>query len=84
MHQNKVYALWWNLGAQKAAFRNNVVQASFMLSELIGKKLKSHSEAEFLEECLQTLQTNLLSEKTQWDHSMERNLNPYFGYVSLY
>ena len=46
------------MGAQQAAFtrpnleKENVVRASYVVSDLIAKKLKPHSDGEFVKECL--------------------------------
>ncbi|TWW71158.1 General transcription factor II-I repeat domain-containing protein 2A [Takifugu flavidus] len=58
MRVDKVNALRRSLEAQQAAFirpssdRENITQASFVVSELIAKKLKPHAEGEFVKECL--------------------------------
>ena len=55
---DKVIALQRGLGAQQAAFKEprldgeNVMQASFVVSEFIAKKLKPHLEGEFVKACL--------------------------------
>ncbi|TWW59917.1 Protein ZBED8 [Takifugu flavidus] len=55
---DKVNALRRSLEAQQAAFirpssdRENITRASFVVSELIAKKLKPHAEGEFVKECL--------------------------------
>lgn len=51
---DKVNALLWGLDVQQGAFarpqsgRDSVIQASFVASELRAKRLKSHSEGEFV------------------------------------
>ncbi|KAK0144404.1 General transcription factor II-I repeat domain-containing protein 2A [Merluccius polli] len=52
MHLDKINALRRSLGAQHAAFTENVTRASFVVSELIATKLKPHAEGEFVKECL--------------------------------
>lgn len=60
MRVDQVNALRQSLVAQQAVFtrphsdRDNVTHASFVVSELIAKKLKPHSEGEFVKECLVT------------------------------
>lgn len=55
---DKITALCRCLGAQQAAFirpqtdGENVTWASFVVSELIAKKLRPHVEGEFVKECL--------------------------------
>lgn len=56
--KDKISALRNGLAAQQATFTKtradseNVVRASFVVSELIAKKLRPHSEGEFVKECL--------------------------------
>ncbi len=58
MHFDKMNALRQSLGAQQSAFtrpqtdRQNVTRASFVVSELIAKKMKPHAEGELVKECL--------------------------------
>lgn len=58
VRKDKLNALRRSLGAQHAAFtrpildRENVVHASSVVTELIAKKLKPHSDGEFVKECL--------------------------------
>ena len=58
LRSDKINALKRSLGAQQAAFtrpnleKENVVRASYVVSELIAKKLKPHSDGEFVKECL--------------------------------
>jgi len=58
MRLDKVNALRRSFGAQQAVFirpqsdRDNTTHASFVVSELIAKKLMPHSEGEFVKECL--------------------------------
>ncbi len=58
MRLDKVNTLRRSLSAQQAVFtrphsdRVNVIHASFVVSELIAKKLRPHSEGEFVKECL--------------------------------
>lgn len=55
---DKINALRLSFGAQQALFTRpqanveNITQASFVVSELIAKNLKLHSEGEFVKECL--------------------------------
>ena len=52
---DKVVALWWSLIGQQAvlsklrADQDNMMQASFVVRELIIKKLKRHAEGEFVD-----------------------------------
>lgn len=56
-------------GAQQATFtgpqtdRENIMRASFVVSELIATKLKSHAEGEFVKECLVAAAKLLASNK---------------------
>uniref|UniRef100_UPI0035901BC1 general transcription factor II-I repeat domain-containing protein 2-like n=1 Tax=Myxine glutinosa TaxID=7769 RepID=UPI0035901BC1 len=58
MRLDKVNVLRRSFGAQQAVFirpqsdRDNTTHASFVVSELITKKLMLHSEGEFVKECL--------------------------------
>jgi hypothetical protein len=58
MRLDKIKALQRSLESQQAAFtrprcdRDNVIQTSYVVSELIAKKLRPHVEGEFVEECM--------------------------------
>ncbi|XP_073687696.1 general transcription factor II-I repeat domain-containing protein 2A-like [Garra rufa] len=71
MRLDKVNALRRSLGAQQAVFtrphsdRENVIRTSFVVSELIAKKLKPHSDGEFVKECLVAAAELLAPEKVK-------------------
>lgn len=57
MHLDKINALQWSLESQVAFTRprwdrDNVIQMSYVVSELIAKKLRPHVEGEFVKECM--------------------------------
>ncbi|KAK0148944.1 General transcription factor II-I repeat domain-containing protein 2 [Merluccius polli] len=58
LRKDKINALRNGLAAQQATFTKpradseNVVRASYVVSEMIAKKLRPHSEGEFVKECL--------------------------------
>ncbi|KAK1333566.1 LOW QUALITY PROTEIN: hypothetical protein QTO34_005951, partial [Cnephaeus nilssonii] len=58
MRLDKINALQRSLELQQAAFtqpgcdRDNVIQTSYVVSELIAKKLRPHVEGEFVKECM--------------------------------
>ncbi len=60
-----------SLSAQQAVFtrphsdRENVIHASFVVSELIAKKLRPHSEGQFVKECLFAAVELLASDKVK-------------------
>lgn len=69
MRLDKINTLHRSLGAQQATFtgpqtdRENIMRASFVVSELIATKLKSHAEGEFVKECLVAAAKLLASNK---------------------
>ena len=58
LHLDKINALQRSLESQQATFtrprydRDNVIQTSYVVSELIAKKLRPHVEGEFVKECM--------------------------------
>ncbi|MBN3322622.1 GTD2A protein, partial [Atractosteus spatula] len=58
MRLDKINALQRSLESQQAAFtrprcdRDNVIQTSYVVSELIAEKLRPHVEGEFVKECM--------------------------------
>ncbi len=71
MPLDKVNTHQRSLSAQQAVFtrphsdRENVIHASFVVSELIAKKLRPHSEGQFVKECLFAAVELLASDKVK-------------------
>lgn len=71
MRLDKINALQRGLKSQQATFtrphcdRENVIQTSYVLSELIARKLKPHVEGEFVKECITAAAGLLAPEKVQ-------------------
>ncbi len=76
MHLDEGYALGQSLVAQQAAFtrlhsdRDKVMQTNFVVSELIAKKLKPHSERQFVKENLVAAAELLKPDTVQLLHSV--------------
>jgi hypothetical protein len=71
MRLDKISALQRNLESQQAAFtrphrdRDNVIQTSYVVSELIAKKLRPHVGGEFVKECMVAAVELLASDKVK-------------------
>ncbi|XP_045134045.1 general transcription factor II-I repeat domain-containing protein 2B-like [Portunus trituberculatus] len=71
MRLDKINALRRCLESQQASFtrprcdRDNVIQTSYALSDLIAKKLKPHIEGEFVKECIVKAAELLAPDKLQ-------------------
>ncbi len=76
MHLDKVNTLQQNLSAQQAVFtrphsdRENVIHASFVVSKLIAKKIRSHSEGEFVKKCLVATAELLTPDKVKFSSAL--------------
>ncbi|KAM4043803.1 general transcription factor II-I repeat domain-containing protein 2-like [Anomaloglossus baeobatrachus] len=71
MRLDKINALRRSLELQQSAFnkprcdRSNVIQTSYVVSELIAKKLRPHVEGEFVKECMVAAAELLAPEKVK-------------------
>uniref|UniRef100_A0A674N6P6 SPIN-DOC-like zinc-finger domain-containing protein n=1 Tax=Takifugu rubripes TaxID=31033 RepID=A0A674N6P6_TAKRU len=92
MRVDKVNALRRSLEAQQAAFirpssdRENITRASFVVSELIAKKLKPHAEGEFVKEYVSLSRRTVADRITDMAQNIEKTLRDTardFEYFSL-
>ena len=80
MRLDKINALQRCLDSQQASFtrprcdRDNVIQTSYAMSDLIAKKLKPHIEGEFVKECIVKAAELLAPDKLQLFQSVSLSL----------